>query len=270
MKKIFILAIFLLFVQNILIQNAEANRRRFAYVYESPVLPKGARELELWNTLRLNKANWYRGLDNRTEFEFGLGGNLQTSLYLNLTSEATFDGTNVSHTGTEFGISNEWKYKALDRVADPIGIGLYVEGGLVTDEVELEGKLILDKQMDKFLVAFNAVGEKEYEYIGQNGAVDAENATKLEFDLGACYLVTPEFGVGLEARNHAVMTEANEKDVTYSALFVGPSLSYAGDNWWVVLAMMPQVTGKSGDADVKYDFVEHEKFEARLLLSFDF
>jgi hypothetical protein len=270
MRKILILAVFLLFVQNIFIQNAEANRRRFAYTYESPVLPKGARELELWNTLRLNKDKWYRRIDNRTEFEFGLGSNLQTSLYLNLSSYATFDGTDVSHSGTEFGISNEWKWKALDRVADPVGLGLYVEGGLVTDEVELEGKLILDKQIDKFLFAFNVVGENEWEYIGQNGSVDAESATKLEFDLGACYLVTPEFGVGLEARNHAVMTEANEQDVTYSAFFVGPSLSYASDNWWVVLALMPQVSGKSGDAGGKYDLVEHEKFEGRLLLSFEF
>src|SRR5258708_6352920 len=63
-----------------------ANRRHFTYTYESAVLPKASHELEIWNTIRLNRKVFFRGLDTRAEFEFGLGGNFQTSLYLNMSS----------------------------------------------------------------------------------------------------------------------------------------------------------------------------------------
>jgi hypothetical protein len=267
-KQLYILASIVIVI-SALADNSFANRRRFSYTYESPVLPKGAKELELWNTLRLNKDKWYRRLDNRVEYEVGLGGNFQTALYLNTTTSASFDGTAIVPEGTEFGISNEWKWKALDRVADPIGLGLYAEGGLSHDEIELEGKLLLDKQFGDLLVAFNIVGEQEFESEAEDGAVETETETKLEFDLGVSYALSPEFSIGLEARHHSVMLEEDEKDMTFSALFAGPTFAYSTEGWWAVLSFMPQVTGSSADLDTKVDVVEHEKFEARLLMSFE-
>src|SRR5437016_3949527 len=87
-----------------------ANKRHFTYTYESAVLPKASHELEIWNTVRLNRKDFFRGLDTRTEFEFGLGGNFQTSLYLNVSSELDAAGNSEQ----SFGFSNEWKYKLLD------------------------------------------------------------------------------------------------------------------------------------------------------------
>jgi len=269
MKKHLYIIASIVIVISALADNSFANRRRFSYTYETPVLPKGAKELELWNTLRLNKDQWYRRLDNRVEYEWGLGGNLQTAIYLNMSTRAAFDGTDIVSSGPSFGISSEFKYKLLDRTADPIGLGLYVEGGLEPDEVELEGKLLLDKQFDDFLVAFNIVGEQEFKYAGEDGHVENETETKLEFDLGLSYALSHDFSVGLEARHHSVMMEEEEVSQTYSALFVGPSFAYSTEGWWAVLSFMPQVTGSSADLDTKIDVVEHEKFEARLLLSFD-
>ena len=64
-----------------------AQDRMFTYTYQSTVLNKGQRELEVWNTLRTGRQDYYARIDHRTEFEMGLGKNLQTAFYLNLTSK---------------------------------------------------------------------------------------------------------------------------------------------------------------------------------------
>jgi hypothetical protein len=56
-----------------------AQDRMFTYTYQSNVLNKGQRELEVWNTLRMGKQDYFSRFDNRTEYEIGLGSNLQTS-----------------------------------------------------------------------------------------------------------------------------------------------------------------------------------------------
>ena len=252
-----------------------ANRRHFTYVYETAVLPKGGREVELWNTLRLNRKDFYRALDNRTEFEFGLGSNLQTSLYLNMSIASAFAGGDI-RTEQFFGISNEWKYKLMDAVADPVGLALYAEGSLKTTEIELEGKILIDKKIDKLLLAFNAIGEHSFvNGLDVNSMMTTETEEIMELVGGAAYFITPSFTFGFEAREHIKRPPGFEGGGTYSAFFIGPSLSIAGPNWWAAFSMMPQIGGsaksESGivSAD-KLELGEHEKLEARLLLSFDF
>ncbi len=252
-----------------------ANRRHFTYAYESAVLPKGAREIEIWNTLRLNHKDFYRGLDNRTEFEFGLGGNLQTSLYLNLSTASEFT-SGIIENEFIFGISNEWKYRLMDATADPIGLALYAEGSLRSDEIELEGKIILDKQIDNFLIAFNAIGEHSFVTgINSSGLAETQPENILEFVGGVAFFLTPSFTIGIEARQHTKRPPVLEGGGVYSAFFAGPSISASGANWWSALSIMPQIAGseKNGFGVVsqnKLDLTIHEKFEARLLLSFDF
>lgn len=242
-----------------LISTAFANRRHFTYTYESAVLPKAAHEMEIWNTIRLNHQNFFRGLDTRTEFEFGLGGNWQTSLYLNLTSEMDEAG----NTDNFIGFSNEWKYKLLDATADPIGFALYGEGSYSNPEIELEGKMILDKQVSNFLFAFNVIGEHSF-VSGKNVAdfIVTQSEDVAEFTGGAAYFIAQNFTVGVEARQTTKHPPAIEGGGRYSAFFAGPSLSYDGPNWWAAATVMPQL----GTLELS----EHEKVEARILLSFEF
>ena len=59
---------------------AKAQDRYFARTYTSNVLPKGAIDLEFWHTSRFGHKNqFYHAQDQRMEFEFGLGKNLQTA-----------------------------------------------------------------------------------------------------------------------------------------------------------------------------------------------
>lgn len=250
------------------VSDSLANRRRFTYTYESVVLPKGALELEIWNTLRTDKNKFFRGIDHRMELELGLGGSFQTSLYLNLSSKSAFDPTAGIVTGSEFSISNEWKYNFSDPVADVIGSALYGEWTLKPDEVELEGKLLLDKQFGSFLVAANAVYEHESMAVGEG----SENV--FEIDLGLCYFIDQNFTIGLEARHHSVTEEEGEEvagaeEESRSALFVGPTISYSAENWWAAFSIMPQIglgENKAGTTS-PLELEEHEKVEARLLFS---
>lgn len=267
--KINVLLIFIVSIILLGQTNTPANDRRFTYIYETLVLPRGARELELWNTYRTDRGYFYRRLDQRMEFEFGLGHNLMSALYLN-TSWRLQDANGSEPGGDavssqEISISSEWKYKLLDRVADPVGLGLYGEATLGLNEVELEGKLLLDKQIGGFLFAFNGVIENEWETELENGLTKTGKELSLEFDLGASYLLAGSFSLGIEMRN---LNRLEEGKVETSSLFAGPVLAYTDENWWAALSIMPQVTAFKGATNGNLALNDNEKVEARLLFSF--
>ncbi|MDE3056558.1 MAG: hypothetical protein KGJ59_01190 [Bacteroidota bacterium] len=259
------------FMLSAALQTAQANERKFAYTYETSVLPQGARELELWNTYQTGKPYFYRQLNQRVEYEFGLGGNLMTSLYMNYewkTADSNGDLLNGDAVNSSsVSISNEWKYKLSDRTADPIGFGLYGEATLGLDESELEGKLLFDKQLGKTLLAFNAVFEREWESGLQNGATVTEGESKLEFNLGASFAFMQHFSAGVEVFNQNLLG-AEEGETGHSALFAGPVVSYTAENWWATLTFMPQLASLENTAKGKLDLDEYQKYEARLLFSF--
>lgn len=237
---------------------AQASERRFTYTYDSGVLGTDARELELWTTMRAGRDTLYRRFDQRMEFEWGLTDRLQTAFYLN------FGGlTRRSDAGLETsfdfkGISNEWKYKLLDPVADPVGLALYGEFGAGPTEVEAEAKIIIDKRFDKLFMALNLVGEYEWELEGD----ELERELALEVDAGIGYLLTPSFSMGLELRSH---TEVVGGVAEHTVLFLGPSLSYATHGGFATLTLLPQLTALGGATHGGLNLDEHERIEARLL-----
>lgn len=243
---------------------AAASERHFTYTYESAVLRPGARELEPWNTFRLGQSGFYSRLDTRLEAELGLTDRLQTSLYLNLKAQSadTPDGRSSS---TELeGISSEWKLKLSDPVADRAGVALYGELSAGPSEVELEGKLILDKRVGRFLGALNLVAEREWNF----EEPETERETKLEVDAAGCWFLTPRLTAGLELRSHTVVPPPGEP--TRSALFLGPTLSYAREGWWVAASVLPQVWAPAGASDGHLDLVEHQRVEVRILFGLEF
>ncbi|MGE5402313.1 MAG: hypothetical protein ACM3S2_18090 [Ignavibacteriales bacterium] len=249
--------------------DTKANDRRFTYIYESLVLPRGARELEIWNTYRANRGYMYRRLDQRMEFEVGLGNNLMTALYLNsswrLQDENGAAAGGEAVPSQEVSISSEWKYKLLDRVANPVGLGLYGEATVGLNEVELEGKLLMDKQVGNLLLAFNGVVEQEWETELENGVSNTGKELNLEFDLGASYMLSGALSLGLEFRNTNTFKEG---ELENSVLFAGPVLAYSDENWWAALTVMPQVTAFKGATNGNLSLDDHEKVETRLLFSF--
>lgn len=246
-----------------------ANERHFTYVYETLTLPPNVREIEVWNTYRSNRNFFYRRMDQRIEYEFGVSKNLMSAFYLNYSwilqdsNGKEINGDDVLR--QEISISSEWKYKLLDRVADPIGLGIYGEATLGLNEYELEGKLLIDKQFNNFLLAFNGVIEHEWESELEKGEIENESELFFEFDLGVAYLINNAFSLGVEIVNYNNINEGSWKN---SALFAGPVVSYTSENWWVTLTLLPQLTSIKGATDGKFVLDNHEKIESRLLFSF--
>jgi hypothetical protein len=183
-----------------LINFASADERRFTYVYEADVLPQGQWEFEQWVTNQNGKEDGdYSRWDLRTEIEYGLTERLTSALYLNW-EDTRSDGVTgrEDSNGADFkGFSSEWTYQLSNPILDPIGSALY--GEVTTDgvDVELEGKLLLSKEIDNIVLAFNAIYEAEWE---REHSVTEKEAV-LQFTAGASYKFDPQWSTGIEVRN---------------------------------------------------------------------
>jgi len=243
---------------------AAASERHFAYTYESAVLRPGAWEIEPWTTFRLGRSDFYSRLDARLEAELGLTDRLQTALYLNMKAVNADTSEGRTSSSELQGISSEWKLKLSDPVADRAGVALYGELSAGPSEVELEGKLILDKRVGRFLGALNLVAEHEWNF----EAPETEREKKFELDAAGCFFLSSRLTVGLELRSHTVVPPEGEP--TRSALFLGPTLSYARQGFWVAASVLPQVRALAGASDGHLDLVEHERVEVRVLFGLEF
>ncbi len=247
---------------------SKAQDRLFTYTYQSTVLNKGQRELEIWNTFRTGRDDFYARLDHRTEFEIGLGAKLQTAFYLNLTSKTKGTGEagdKSLQTENEISFSNEWKLKLMDPVADPFGMALYGEYGIGSSEFELEGKLILDKKINNLTIAANAVYEAEFAPLYLNGNLDWGQESKMEFYLALAYSLKPGFNLTLENSLKSVYAD---KTLEHSAFFAGPGFSWLLDNFWLNFTVMPQFFSFKGETNSTLNLNEYEKVQIRLLFSF--
>ncbi len=243
---------------------ATASERHFTYTYESSILQPGGRELEPWNTFRLGQDDFFAGLDTRLELEMGLSDRLQTSLYLNLGSQ-TVETSSGRESKAFQSLSSEWKLKLADPVADRVGLAVYGELTGGPQEAELEGKLILDKRVGRWLTAFNATVEHEWELAESNAT---QRETVFEIDAAGCYFLTPRVTGGLELRSHTVWPP--EAGPARSALFLGPSLSYVRRGWWIAVSVLPQIRALSGASSGTLDLVEHQRVEARFIFGLEF
>ena len=244
---------------------ASASERHFGYVLESTVLAPGEKELELWSTYRRGRESFYSRMDNRLELELGVTDQLMTAFYLNYSSKTQDDGAGglVTEAGVEGG-SVELKYKLSDSVADAFGSALYGEVGLGSEEGELEFKFIIDKRMDRLLVAFNAVYEVEAKFATD----ETEYEHVVEADFGATYFIRPRFSLGMEVRTHHVMVEDED---TRGALYLGPVISYQHESFWIALTTQWQVASLGGETPGQdLELNEHERFNGRLLIGTHF
>ena len=272
----------LLLVSFFAICNASfAQDRILAYTYQTNVLKKGDFDLEFQNTLATGKQGAYspflfgQHLNQRLEFEFGLGKNVQTSFYLNseLFSFADTASTDITHEH-HVSFSNEWKWKLSDPVANGIGSALYAELEFGGSNFEFEGKVILDKQIRRDLFALNIVGkyEIEKEITRENNVSKATwvHNSPVEFYFGYMHQFNPRFSLGLEAKNNNDITQ-NEGWMN-SVLFAGPAFHVSIKKCFVLFTAMPQIVNihKTIYAPGDRDLNDFEASEFRIIMDYSF
>ena len=252
--------------------SANADERFFTYSYDaSNILPKGGLEFEQWLTYRGQKEDGvYARWDIREEIEYGVTDRYTTAIYLNFRNTHSDISEAAGDEVDEFefkGVSSEHKYQLLNPHTDPLGFLLYGEVTTDGDELELEEKLIFSKffgEDDKWNAAFNVIFEQEWEY----EAVETGEESVLELTAGLSYRLTPNWAVGLEARNHRVfegLFQAEEAD----AYFVGPNVHFGTGKWWATLTVLPQVYGTPETTD-NLELGEHTRVEVRLIAGYNF
>ena len=254
-----------------ILAGAKAQDRVFTYTYQSGVLNKGQKEIEVWSTLSGGRNNFYRSLEHSLEFEVGLGKKLQTSFYLNYGNSSVVveeNGNQLLNNSTSYSFSNEWKLKLTDPVADRMGSALYFEYALASTSSAFEGKFILDKQMGNFVSAFNLVGEYEVfrAFIPEGNRLRSEKAGEftLELNYGLSCRINDHLNLGLEAMSQNRISGSAWEN---SVLLMGPAISYSTNGFWVNLTCMPQITNLKGRG---LELTDHERLQTRLIFSYEF
>ena len=232
--------------------------RHFIYNYESGNLNVGEKDLETYTFYQFGRSSFYSALNQSVEFEVGLDSFVQTSLYLNFTQQlqaAPGGGTQQAGGPILDGISNEWKFKLADNVADPIGIGLYIEPELEPDDFELETKLILDKKIGSWLWTFNLLAEPQFDY------ADTNSSFLLRPSVGLGYFISNVVFIGVEAMDENFYNNQPMRSV----FSIGPCLQYSGKDWWVEITFLPQLANIGGNG---LDFVDSQRDQVAIATSF--
>ena len=237
-----------------------ADARHFGYSTEADsILERGHWEFEQWVTHRSGRQDGvFRAFDLREELEFGLLERLTTALYLNFRDLHSEGVTGVTdRDAMEFkGVSSEWKYMVLSPHLHPLGLLLYFEPTYEGEELELEGKVVLQHNFgERWIGVVNAVAEPEWEF---DPGGTAKELT-LEFTAGLAYQPAPHWSAGIEARSHTEYVDWGDHE--HDAVFVGPSLHWEGGRGWATLTALPQIPGSGGSRVLDV----HEKVEVRLI-----
>lgn len=250
-----------------------ADTRRFTYTYEPEVLPEGGMEFEQWVTARSGRNDTvgqddYNRIEIREEFEYGVTDRYSVSLYVNGSHTGFRDlESNSDISRFQFdGVSFENRYMLLNPADNAVGLTLYVEPRMAAHEAELEQKIILGQRYGKWKWAFNLTHATEW----GDGFRSTEG--EVEATLGVGRDIGKHWSIGLEARDHNELPEYDKWENT--ALFIGPTLSYRHENWWIAVSVLPQVYGvnfgENPDGDTNLELEGHERVNARLIFSLGF
>lgn len=224
--------------------SAFAGERHFANVYETTTAAKGEIELENWVTWETRRG----GGDNtnlwkfRHEIEYGITDRLQFGLYLaNWT--LTHDATHRASTRYE-SASAELIWRMSHPTTDALGSALYleVEGG--HDLFAIEGKLLLQKNIGRWVFAWNGVLEAEW-----SGHGLVERTCNLEQTFGVSYQITPKVSAGAELVHEVSFDDWSKSGP--NILFAGPNVSWRFGRGYVTAATLFQCTRVMDEPDIQ-------------------
>ncbi|KAB2646724.1 MAG: hypothetical protein DVB27_06295 [Verrucomicrobia bacterium] len=225
--------------------SASAGQRKFAYSYETLTAPVGSVEFENWVTWKHTSGDGrVDQFDFRHEFEFGVTDRLQIGLYVadwRLTDTSTGSRATYRHSGVEV------IYNLTNPTTDFIGSALYGELLIGEGVIELEGKLLLQKNFGPVTLVYNAIIEAEWE--GKTLKHLDERSGEFAQTLGVSYQVNPNFNVGAELLHEVALPEWRAEGK--SVVFAGPNASFRAGRFFATVAGLFRVTDHDEEPDVQ-------------------
>ncbi len=264
---------------------ALADEPLFGFVYTTDLLPKGQREVEQWATLREGRSEGYfHVVQARTEFSYGMTDRFQLSGYLNLSWADVYHNIPSGETAppeifadyyadpnkpfNHFRLesfSGEALYRISSPYTSPLGVAVYMEPSLGPRTMELENRLILQKNFldDKLVFAFNTTvgfemrelhGDPEAEPTSADFVDHWDHETDVNFGIAGSYRFARNWSVGLEFQNErewAGFDPFASSQRTNVAYYTGPTLHYANQHFFftgTVLFQLPWAQDLADDA----------------------
>jgi hypothetical protein len=215
--------------------------RHFTFLYEAPTSAPGSLELENWITWqRATGAERFDQVDFRHELECGVTDKFQASIYLT----DWFYESDPAHSGFTYSdTAIELIYNLTNPVVDPVGLSIYGELRAGDRLIELESKLIAQKNFGPLILAYNATLESLWK-----GNDLSEREGELQQALGASYEISPRISVGIELLHEFIFSDWRDEERIRN-VFIGPNASYRHGNWFVTATALAQATDTPGEAD---------------------
>ena len=212
--------------------------RRFTFLYEANTSAAQSLEFENWITWR--RGSGFDQVDFRHELEYGLTDRFQASIYLAdwfYTDDQEQRGFVYSDTAVEL------IYNLTNPVVDPVGMSIYGELRAGDQLIELESKMIAQKNFGPLILAYNATLEAVWE-----GSELEEREGELSQALGMSYEISPPVSAGIELVHEFVFPEWKDAEKIRN-LFVGPNVSYRRGSWFITATALAQATDTDDEPD---------------------
>ncbi len=269
--KVWFMLCFGVFISSIPVFAAES---QFAYNYTTDLLPKGQKEIEQWFTWRHAKDQGkFDVWEGRTAFEYGVTDNFQAAFYLNYLKNKSYhngiDGTTApaenfaerqpgpddKFNEQKFkSVSLEGIYRLLSPYKDPIGLALYFEPSVGQGIVELEGKIILQKNFfeDRLVIAGNITIDGELRHLPGDPDADVDTRdfekhwdreSDANITMGVSYRFMPNWSAGFEFLNEREFSALTLRTAnrTNNAYYIGPTLHYGAKDFFVTATFLNQL-----------------------------
>jgi hypothetical protein len=244
---------------------AYADEPLFGFLYTTDLLPQGGKEVEEWLTWRHQKnSGYYDQLEGRTEAEYGVTDQLQAALYANYNWTQAYHngpfgattppeqfsdyvvGPNDHFNASRFvGVSGEAIYRLLSPYTDLVGLAFYTEPTVGDNFRETENRIILQKNFldDLLVVAFNFTYAPEFRYLPNATGIGSswQEETDVNFDLGVSYRFIENWSAGFEFLNENEYNSFNFTQQTNGGYYLGPTLHYGGERFFVQLTAVWQM-----------------------------
>ena len=232
---------------------AFAGERKFVYNYEVTTSPKGSVEFENWATWKHGTADGSRvdRFDFRHELEFGVTDRLQLGFYV---ADWSYNNSDPKKHLRYDDSGIEAIYNLTNPTTDFLGSALYLEVTGAKDTLNVETKLLLQKNLGPVTVAYNAAIEGHW--LGVH--LGDEHNGEFSETLGVSVELNHTFSVGAEVLHEIDIP--NWEAAEDSIVFAGPNASVRFGNAFATAACLFQLTDIAGEPDV----------QTRLIVGFDF
>lgn len=215
----------------------QAAPQKFSFSYEAKTLAQGQFEFE--NNMNWGHSSGEDGYKFEHEFEYGITDNFQISVL------AVWEHEKVAGEGSDsaFGYAGvEGIYQLSNPTKDVVGSALLGEVAIGPDELNLESKFILSKDVGPLSFVYNvgleAVWENDYN----------DPVAEFEQSFGVSYAVCPNFSVGIEGLHAAVFPDWSSAEE--NGFYLGPNIGIRSGSFWGVVTAGWEVTNDEASPDV--------------------